>query len=306
MKKALSLKFISLLLVSALVAAPEVADVPSQVAITPFSDIPAPVAAPKVAEVTAPVASPQVAEVPAPVANPQVAEIVNKANLASYYAANDGRADVNMTITDSQGRTREREFVITRLDVQDGGDQKFFVSFRKPSDVRKMVYMVHKHLGKDDDRWMYLPALDLVKRIAASDERTSFVGSDFLYEDVSGRSPEEDHHTLAGETEEAYILKSIPKNPSSVEFSSSKIWVGKKNFLPLKAELYKGDQVYRTMTAEKVEIIQGHPVVMKSVVENHETGGKTVLEFSNVQFDAKVEDELFTERYLRNPPKTAR
>ncbi len=87
-------------------------------------------------------------------AAPTVDEIINRANLAAYYGGDDGRAKVVMTITDSQGRTRTREFVILRKDVKDGGEQKFYVYFKKPSDVRKMVFMVHKHIDKDDDRWM--------------------------------------------------------------------------------------------------------------------------------------------------------
>ena len=118
--------------------------------------------------------------------------IVNKANLVAYYQGQDGKAKVNMVIRDKQGQKRHREFIIIRKDVKDGGDQKYYVYFLKPADVRKMVYMVHKHTDqkKDDDRWLYLPALDLVKRIAAGDKRTSFVGLNFLYEDVSGRSLE--------------------------------------------------------------------------------------------------------------------
>ena len=94
---------------------------------------------------------------------PTVDEIINRANLAAYYAADDGRAEVMMTITDAQGRTRKREFVILRHDVTDGGQQQFYVYFKKPSDVRKMVFMVHKYIDKDDDRWLYLPAIDLVR-----------------------------------------------------------------------------------------------------------------------------------------------
>ena len=113
-----------------------------------------------------------------------VNEIIDHANKVSYYAGDDGRADVKMTIVDDQGRKRIREFVIRRHDVSEGREQKFYVYFKEPSDVRKMVFMVHKNITKDDDRWLYLPALDLVKRIAASDKRTSFVGSNFFYEDV--------------------------------------------------------------------------------------------------------------------------
>ncbi len=84
-----------------------------------------------------------------------------------------------MTITDAQGKERRREFVILRKDKEDGGNQFFYVYFFKPSDVRKMVFMVHKYVDRDDDRWLYLPALDLVKRIAAADVRTRFVGLTF-------------------------------------------------------------------------------------------------------------------------------
>jgi hypothetical protein len=147
---------------------------------------------------------------------PNVEEIVNKANLAAYYAGNDGRATVTMTITDNQGRERNREFVILRKDKEDGGEQFFFVYFKRPSDVRKMVFMVHKHVDRDDDRWLYLPALDLVKRIAASDKRTSFVGSNFLYEDVSGRRVNEDTHELIDSTEQVFLIRNTPKDPGSV------------------------------------------------------------------------------------------
>ena len=132
-----------------------------------------------------------------------VQEIVDRSNLAAYYEGKDGRSHVNMTITDSQGRTRERRFIILRRDDKDGGDQKFYVHFSRPSDVRNMVFMVWKHIGQNDDRWLYLPALDLVKRIAASDKRTSFVGSHFFYEDVSGRNPADDTHELIETTGQA-------------------------------------------------------------------------------------------------------
>ncbi len=235
-----------------------------------------------------------------------VMEIVSKANLASYYGGADGKAVVAMTITDRQQRERTREFIITRKDIEDGKDQKFFVYFQKPTDVRKMVFMVHKHVGMDDDRWLYVPALDLVQRIAASDKRTSFVGSDFLYEDVSGRQTTEDKHELLSEEDDRYVVKSVPLDAGSVEFSSYKVWIDKKNFLPMRAEYYKGDTLYRTVEAEKVEVIQGYPTITHSKVTNLETGSTTTLVFSNIKYDVGIEENLFTERFLRNPPAFVR
>lgn len=237
-------------------------------------------------------------------AAPSVEEIVNMANNAAYYAGTDGKSLVEMTITDSQGRTRNREFIILRRDDQDGGNQQFYVFFRKPSDVRKTVFLVHKYTDKDDDRWMYLPDLDLVKRIAASDKRTSFMGSHFFYEDVSGRGINEDTHELVEDGDKLYVLKNTPKDPVSVEFSSYRVWVDKKTFLPMKAEyLDKGDKPYRIVEALAVEDIQGYPTVTKSRVQDLTTGGETITEFSNITYDLGLDASIFTERYLRKPPR---
>ncbi len=238
---------------------------------------------------------------------PNVETIVSKANIVAYYQGKDGKAKVKMTITNKRDQTRQHEFNILRKDTEDGGDQKYFVYFLKPPDVRKMVFMVHKHADpkKDDDRWLYLPAFDLVKRIAAGDKRTSFVGSDFLYEDVSGRSLKEDTHELIKTTDEFFVVKNIPKKPDTVEFSYYNVSIDRKTYVPVKMEFYdKKDKLYRIIESQKVEKIQDFYTVVKSVVSNLKTGSKTEMEFSNVKYNINLKD-VFQERYLRRPPREA-
>jgi hypothetical protein len=252
---------------------------------------------------------PKLKEKPAETAPvPSVDEIVNKANLAAYYQGADGRAKVTMTITDKKGQQRLREFIILRKDVKDGGDQNYYVYFQKPADVRKMVFMVHKHTDPrtDDDRWLYLPGLDLVKRIAAGDKRTSFVGSDFLYEDVSGRGLAEDAHELTKTTDELFVIKNVPKQPLTVEFAYYDVSIDRQTYIPMKMEYYdKTGKLYRIIESKKIETIQNFPTVVKSVVSDLNTQSKTEMEFADVKYDIGLED-IFTERYLRNPPKEAR
>ena len=230
-------------------------------------------------------------------------EIVNSASKAAYYQGDDGMAQVHMVITDSQGRTRERNMTILRLDREDNGDQKYYVYFDKPSDVKGMSYMVWKKPGQDDDRWLYLPAMDLVRRVASSDKRASFVGSHFAYEEISGRSPQEDTHVLEGEEEGMYKIKSTPKDPGSVEFSYFITWVDKENFLPKKAELYdKQEKLYKTIEAVEVKDVQGFPTITKMKATDLNSKGNTVSEFSKVEYNIGLDDSIFTERYLRRPP----
>lgn len=243
---------------------------------------------------------------------PPVDEIVAKANRMSYYQGQNGRAKVSMAIKDSQGRERTREFTILRMDLEPAdatndvftGDQKMYVYFDRPADVNKTAYLVHKHVGKDDDRWLFLPGLNLVKRIAASDKRTSFVGSDFFYEDVSGRNPDDDNHELAETTDTYYVLKNTPKDPKSVEFASYKIWVHKSSFIPVKVEYYDASgQKIREGQALEVQQIQDFPTVTKSSMKDLRSGSSTTISYTKVEYNIGLEEDLFTERYLRNPPR---
>ncbi|MFZ9012351.1 MAG: outer membrane lipoprotein-sorting protein, partial [Anaerohalosphaeraceae bacterium] len=212
-----------------------------------------------------------------------VDEIVNKANQAAYYAGSDGRAQVTMQIIDKSGSSRTREFTLLRMNTENG-TQKFYVYFKKPADLYKQVFLVWKEVdeGKDDARWMWLPALNLKRSIAPGDKRTSFVGSDFVYEDVSGRNLKEDRHELIDTTETQYVIKNTPVNPGSVEFSHYTVKIDKDTFLPRMAEYYdKNGKLYRTVEATKVETIQGFPTVTESVVKDLNTGGSTVNTFSN-------------------------
>ncbi|MCM8813614.1 MAG: outer membrane lipoprotein-sorting protein [Candidatus Omnitrophica bacterium] len=233
-----------------------------------------------------------------------VDEIVAKANTVAYYEGSDGRAQVAMTITDSQGRSRKRVFTILRLDMVDGGAQKYYVYFREPADVRDMSYMVWKNVDKDDDRWMYLPALDLVRRIAASDKRSSFVGSHFLYEDISGRALSLDKHELLREDDAVYVVRNTPIESMAVEFSYFDVSIRKDNFLPVKGEYYdKQGKLSRVVEAVEFKDIQGHPTVVKSKATDLAAGGATVTEFTNVEYDLGMDETVFTERYLRRPPE---
>lgn len=236
-----------------------------------------------------------------------VDDIIDRANAVSYYQGDDGRAKVHMVITDSQNRERTRDFVILRKDNEagaDAGDQKFYVYFSRPADVSKTTFLVWKHVGGDDDRWLYLPALDLVNRIAATDKRSSFMGSHFFYEDVSGRNPDEDTHVLEEETENYYVLNSTPKDPSSVEFSSYKSWIHKATFLPVKIEYADvSGNTYRIYEALNVETIDGKPTVTGSRMSDTKIGGKTEMTYADVTYDTGLEDDIFSERYLRNPPR---
>lgn len=231
-------------------------------------------------------------------------EIVARANLAAYYAGDDGRSEVRMIISDAQGRQQRRQFTVLRRDVAEGGDQRFLVVFSQPSDVRGTAFLVDKHVDRDDDRWLYLPGLDLVKRISAGDKRTSFVGAHYFYEDVSGRRPSDDDHEFVETTDRYFVLRHVPLDPVKVEFASYVTWIDKTTWLPMKTEYTNAaGKVYRRVEVMEVQEFDGHPTVTTSRVEDIAGGGQTDMQFRYIQYDVGIPPEVFTERSLRSPPR---
>lgn len=233
-----------------------------------------------------------------------VDEIISKANAASYYAGEDGRSDARMMIVDAAGNKQLRQFVILRQNLKDSQDQNFLVIFSRPADVKGTGFLVHKKANQDDNRWLYLPALDLEKRIAAGDNRSSFVGSDFFYEDVSGRHPNADEHLLESQDEQFYYLRNTPKQPDSVEFKYYTVKIDKQTWLPMLIQYYdQKDKLYRQVETVKVETVQGYPTVMQSKVSNFNSGGYTIMAMRNPKYNLGLQASDFTVRSLRKPPK---
>lgn len=231
-------------------------------------------------------------------------EIVEKANLAAVYPANDGRAQARMLIVDKQGRKQMRQFSILRKNIELGGDQQFLVIFSRPSDVARTGFLVNKHPGDDDDRWLYLPGLDLLKRISAGDKRTSFVGSDFYYEDISGRDVNADDFSILKEDDKTWTLKGMPKYPNKVEFEHYTVTISKENNLPLVSDYYDaGGKLYRRLSATKIKTVDGVPTITEMKAENVISGSFTINQLRHVQYNINIPSSVFSERSLRMPPR---
>jgi hypothetical protein len=215
-----------------------------------------------------------------------------------------------MTIYNTKGEVRgARELVILRRNVEETLDQKYYAYIKGPPDVRGTVFLVWKHTKKPDDRWLYNPGLDLVNRISARDKRTSFVGTHFFYEDVSGRNIHDDEHELLEVTDDYYILKNTPKDADLVEFAYYKVYVHRDTWLPLYVRYYnEKDELYREYRALKMpEKIQGHWTITRAEMRDLRARGpevaRTVADYSQIQYGVELPDDIFSERYMRQPPR---
>ncbi len=235
-------------------------------------------------------------------------EVVKRSQQAFIYQGRDFKARVMMKLITKSGKERIREMTMLRKNYgPTGGEQKYFMYFFKPADVKNMTFMVYKYPGKDDDRWLFIPAINMTKRIAARDKTSSFVGSDFTYEDVSGRDIEDDTHAMVTEEkfsgQDSFVIKSTPK-AGDMDYSYKLSWINKNNFLPLKEEYYdRNGELYRVFTADEVKDIKGFPTITKRTMKNIQSGHRTETAFIKVDYNTGIEDKLFSERFLKRPLK---
>jgi len=237
------------------------------------------------------------------------AQDANKIIQDAYHVARSQGEDqkilAHMDIQDKNGNTTmERELYVLRKNVKGSQDQKWYAYFKKPADIRKMVFMVWKNENKDDDRWLFLPAMDLVKRLASSDKRSSFAGSQFYYEDITGRYPSEDTHSYEGNADGNHVIKSVPKDAGQVEFAHYISHIDQKNAMINKRIFYDdANNELRVYKLIESDVVQGYPTYKKFSMTDVSNGNRTVTTYKTVAYDVGLPDDVFTEKSLRKAPR---
>ena len=214
----------------------------------------------------------------------------------------DESSEVTMRLVTKGGEQRVRK--LNMLQKGKSNTKKVLIHFLEPADVRGVGFLVWRHPDKDDDRWLYLPSLHMVRRISAADKRASFVGSDFVYEDVAGRDVDQDKHTLTGRESvgglDCYVVKSVPRNPKSAEFDYKVSWVRKDNFVVVQEKYHdRQGNPLKQFTVDDLDKIQGIWTVRKDTMRNLQTSHYTVVTWDKVKYNTGLGDDVFTERYLR-------
>lgn len=216
----------------------------------------------------------------------------------------DSLATMRMVLRNPAGDTSMREMRSRTLEVKADGD-KTLIIFDQPRDVAGTALLTHSHKSADDDRWLFLPAVKRVKRIASSNKSGPFMGSEFAYEDLG--SQEVDKYRYQYLRDEAvngldcFVMARFPVDASS-GYTRQVVWLDKAEYRAQKIEFYdRKASLLKTLTFKSYEQYLGRywrPAQMDMV--NHQTGKSTSLTFQNYKFrngyrDHDLEQSVLTE-----------
>ncbi len=208
-----------------------------------------------------------------------------------------------MILINDKGQTKERTVRAVRKEY--GDLSKSMIRFLSPADVKGTGFLIWENTGRDDDQFLYLPALKQdPRRIASSEKGSRFMGTEFTYQDLESRKVDEDDHKLLREEKldgkQVYVVESIPKKASDSQYKKVVSWVRPDIWLPVKVEFYdKNGVLLKVLTVNKIEQVQGIWTTMDSTMNNVQDKKKTQLIINKVQYNADIPDEYFTERYLK-------
>lgn len=220
-------------------------------------------------------------------------------------------AETQLLLLDGRGGKRVRELVYLQKDY--GRDEKLTLYFTAPADVKGVGFQsttYDEHAGRDDDQWIYLPAFRQVRRIASTDKRGSFMGSEYAYIDLEKLRLGDYTQRVTGEQEvlgrRCWVVERLPVNDSVIArtgYHKTVVWVDAATDVVLKQTYYDAKNVlFKTMTVQRLEKIQDIWTVMQSDMEDHVTHKTSSLVFSNVRYNVALPDSLFQQSILPTGP----
>jgi len=234
-------------------------------------------------------------------------EVIEKSYEVTKLAGTE--AVMSMTIADGRGRERVRKTAQVSKLYDDGETEKKLIRFLEPADVKGTGFLTCDYENKDDDKWLFMPALRKTRRIVSSEKGKSFMGSEFTYGDITRPNLDEfSYELLAEETVgdvACYKVQLLPADEEIADangFSRKISWIGKEDFVLRKSLYFDLDgELHRELEVGKIvkldKKLQRYKIT-EMVMTNKQNGRVSTFVTEQIKFSPDLPDEYFSLRYL--------
>jgi outer membrane lipoprotein-sorting protein len=183
-----------------------------------------------------------------------------------------------------------------------------FLAFTAPHDVAGTATLTIQQHQKEDEQWLYLPAIGNSKRISASKKADRFMGTEMTYEDLSSYLAEPldaYQYSLLGEEavagRKAFKLVATPLANTLTQYSKRILWIDQQTHLIVKTEFFdKNSHLLKVYTATDIRPI-GESNFFKAhqiAVENVQTSNTTQVRYEGFVINHGLSADIFTKTWL--------
>jgi hypothetical protein len=217
----------------------------------------------------------------------------------------DATSLVNMTLQEKGRTPRVRKMLVYRLERK-AGEVSSLIRFLEPADIEGTGLLTQDKADGDSNQWVYLPAMERVRRIDSGRKGGRFVNSDYFYEDLRDRKVSQDEHRVVGQETIAGIacdiLESVPADAGNSVYSKRISWIDPATALPMRVDFYGNNdaQPDKRLQLLKKEKIQGYWTVTDSVMTNLKSGHQTRLTVEKMLYDRRLPAKLFSTQTLED------
>lgn len=209
----------------------------------------------------------------------------------------DMKSMMKMNLIDKKDNVRQRDLKTYRL-----SDEKMMMWFMSPADVKGSCFLKFENDDKDDDMWIYLPALGKVRRIASSATNGSFMGSDFTYEDMGDRNLKDYTYKLlkeeANEGKQCWVIESTPKSGVTTDYSKIVSWIWKDEYIAVKEESYDKKGTLRKIKTVELTKVKEYWLPKTITMNDLKVTHKTEMVNSDIEVDTGVDASMFDQNNM--------
>lgn len=221
-------------------------------------------------------------------------EIVKKAD--ELMRAKSSYSEMTMTIV-KPNWTREMSMKVWALEPDYA-----LIYITSPARDRGTVTLKRKN-----EVWNWLPSAQKIIKIPPSMMLQSWMGSDFTNDDLVRESSviNDYTHSLLGEEKiqgyDCFKILLTPKPSAGVVWSKIITWITKDSYLQPLTEYYDEDgKAVKQFVGSDLKLMDGRRIFTHwEMIPLDKPGNKTVMNYSKIQFNIKIDQSFFSEQNMK-------